>query len=130
MLPVEHEGPAADAPPVRRPDERVEVAAPDVVLAGAELRQVAPGEDAGVVAVVEADAQGVAADGFGAEDADLALFSWGRRAVAAMALGFRAGAFNAQEFVGDSGFVAIVEADEEFSPVFLEAQFGGPGRGL
>lgn len=37
---------------------------------------------------------------------------------------FGAGAFDAQEFVGNCGFVSVIEADEEFSPIFLEAQLG------
>ena len=80
--------------------------------------------------VVEADTEGVAADGFGAGDADLALLHGRRGAVAAMALCFGAGAFDAQEFIGDCGFVSVIEADEEFSPIFLEAQFSGPGGRL
>ena len=67
---------------------------PRLFLLG-ELAEVGPGVEAGVVAVVEADAHSIAADGIGAGDADLAFFCRGRRLLGAVALGLSAGAFDA-----------------------------------
>src|SRR5262245_2187282 len=66
-----------------------------------EFAEIGPGVEAGVMTVVEADTHRVATDRLGADDADLALLRGRRRLFGAMALGFGAGAFDAQQFVGD-----------------------------
>lgn len=94
-----------------------------------EFGEIGPGVEPGVVAVGEADAQGVAPDRVRAGDADMALLRGRRRVFAAMALGLGARAFNAQEFVRDRPLAAIVEPDQQFGARLVEAEFCREGSG-
>src|SRR5690349_12759988 len=81
-----------------------------------------PGIESGVVAVVEDDAHGVAADGFGADNSDILLAGHGRRFDAAMALVFGGRAFDAQQFERNIEGRAVIEGDVERVRFGVEGQ--------
>ena len=93
----------------------------------AEIVEQIPAVEAGVVAVVEADADGVAADSIGADNVDVGFAGDGRRDVAAMAFVFGTRTFDAQEFEWDFEGLAVIEGDHQRSRFAVEHEVGGPG---
>ena len=91
--------------------QRVEIALPDPVLVAAEIVEIAPGEDAGIVHVVELDADGVMADRLDRHDADIAPARDDGLLARAMAMHFRRRAFHAQQFRRVLVGIAVVELD-------------------
>ena len=110
---------------------------PDGVLVDAEAAQIRPAEDAGVVEVVEPDADGVIADRLDLEDADLAASGDDGFFLAAVALDLGGRALDPEQFGGVGDRQAVVPDDLEFllrllmadllRPV-LRAQRVGRGR--
>src|SRR5262249_36561029 len=94
----------------------------------AELMQVVPGEEAGVVAVVEGDADGVVAHGFDLGDGDV-LFAGDenfRRRSVALHLG--AWAFDAEIFRRQLECGSVVEGGDQNALGLLVTQLNRPRR--
>jgi hypothetical protein len=92
--------------------------------------QVFPGVDAGVVQIVEGEADGVIADRFDADDADVAAAGDGLFLIGAVALDFGARAFDAEVFGGEHEVAAVVEGDLELFLGAVEVDVCGRGHGV
>lgn len=101
---------------------------PGGLLVG-QFGQIGPRIKASVVTVRKADTQRIAPDVFCACHADMPLACRRRRGLRAVPLGLGAGAFDAQQLVGDRPLAAIIEADQQFGTRLVEAQLGGKGGG-
>ena len=77
--------------------ERIEIGSPDVLLLGADAVEPIPCVEAGVVAVIEADANGVGSDGLDALDTDILLAGDDGFLRRAVTLNFRRRALDAQQ---------------------------------
>src|SRR5579864_901052 len=111
-------------------EQRRLIGGPAFDMGVAELAQIRPAVDAGVVLVVEDDADGVVADRLDRHDLHVAPARddlLGRRPAMAHHLGRRA--LDAQIFGRQRAMLAVREVDLDLGFVLEHAQFGGPGRG-
>src|SRR5690606_13656498 len=92
-----------------------------------ELAQIAPGEDAGVMAVVEGEAHGVVADRIDSGDRYVALAADGLALLGTVPLNLGRGAEDAQQLGRDIVGDAVVEDDAQRAPIAPQADFAGPG---
>src|SRR5262249_2700177 len=121
----------ADLPPLRIARqaallEVLEIRGPDLVVVLAEMAQVVPGVDPGVVQVVELDAQRVVANRLDLENADLAALGDDLLLAGPMAHHLGRWAFDAQIFGGVLEGLAVVELDLERALLFEEADLARP----
>ena len=124
------------SPPRSRPSrlaaearlERGEIVAPALVVLAAELVEIVPGIDAGVVQIVEDDAHGVIADRLDGDDADMGAPGDQRLLAGAVALHLGRRAFDAQIFRRQAKPRAVVERDLEQLLRLLQAQLDRPAR--
>src|SRR5690348_11908658 len=106
--------------------ERCEVGGPALLLLDPKLIEIIPGIDPGIVQVVELDADGVIADRFKIDDADLRALRNDDFLARPVALDFGRGAFDTQIFGRQAEVLPIVEFDVD--PFFraLQPQFDRP----
>ena len=76
----------------------------------AEMAEIGPREEAGVVPVRKGQAHGVVADGVDRRDGDIGLARHGLPLLGTVALNFRRGAEDAQEFGAEIVVLAVVES--------------------
>src|SRR5471032_2201080 len=108
----------------------VEIGVPTLRLLDAELIEIGPGKDAGIVEIVELDAQRVVADRLDSQDADMgaAVDELLLRRVVALHLGRRA--LDAEIFGSQAEALAVVEIDLQ-RPLFrLEPDLDRPMHGV
>src|SRR5260370_1411222 len=104
-----------------------EVIAPAFMLLDAELVEIVPGKDAGVVQIVELDPDGVVADRLQFEDADMGALADDRLLPGAVPLQFGRRAFDPQIFGRQAETLAVIEFDVEALFGAFEAQLDRPG---
>src|SRR5262249_34780598 len=108
--------------------QRLQIRTEDLVRMLTEAVEVAPSVDAGVVQVVELDADGVVADRLDAHDADMAAAGDDGLLSGAVALDFRRGAFDPAQAGGILELRAVVEIDLQQLLVLLQSDLDRPGR--
>lgn len=107
----------------------IQVALPKFILADAVIIERVPGEDAGVMEIVELDADGVVADRFDLEDTDVAAAGDDGLLAGRVALDFRRRAFDPQQLRRQREAPAVVEIYFQHLFLPLEADFLGPVPG-
>src|SRR4029079_3417100 len=93
----------------------------------AELAQVCPGVEPGIVTVVEGQADGVVADRVDGRDRNIDLAGTGDALVAAVALNLGRRTEDAQKLGRQLEIGAIVESDDKAPPVLLQPDLRLPG---
>src|SRR5258708_25071257 len=108
----------------------VEIGAPALLLFDAELVEIGPGKDAGIVEIVEFDADRVIADRLDGKDADMgtAVDKLFLRRIVALHLGRRA--LDAEIFGGEVKSLALVEIDLQRLLGGLQPEFDRPVHGI
>src|SRR5262245_62044524 len=105
-----------------------EVGVPLLLLGGAELVEVGPAEDAGVVLVVEADTDGVVADRLDLLDAHMAAAGDDLLLVRPVALHLGRRALDPQVLGRVAEGAAVIEIDFDLALVAEQAHFDRPRR--
>src|SRR5512132_3041308 len=104
----------------------IEIGPPDPLLILAQGVEPVPGVEAGVVAVVEADADRVRADRLDARDADMPLAGADRLPLRVVAPHLRRRALDAEQFGGQSKAPTVIEIDLEELFRALHPDLGRP----
>src|SRR5258708_38254445 len=109
--------------------ERGFVVAPDPLLVRAQMVEVLPAIYAGVVQIVELDAQRIVADRLELEDADMTAAEDQGLAARSMALHLRRRTLDPEQLGREPVALAVVEVDLEHLLFPLQADFDGPMLG-
>src|SRR5262249_45260046 len=108
--------------------ERVEIGLPNLALGLAQLVEIGPGVDAGVVPVIEEDADRVVAHRLDGVDGNMAFAGDRDPGIAAMALDLGGGAFDPEEFRREAEPRPVLERHLQDFLGPDETDFAGPGR--
>src|SRR5512134_2434890 len=103
----------------------VEIGLPELLPVLAHPVEAIPGVEPGVMAVIEADANGVTADRLDSLDTDVLLAGDDGLLRRAVALNLRRRALDAQQLGGQPEGPAVVEVDLQQSLLALDPDFGG-----